>query len=199
MLTGLRLALLTMLLTTSAAHAESVGTPSLEPPRKKQLLAAICAAVGGGTEEDSTSANMYIYHSILFELAGVRDADDPSAPEKISRLWLADVNAIYCTNSSFIGGSVIKYAIHNRVDEFVTDVTRHWRLPPQVFNGFDKKDGRTVLDFVADEVATGESPAIRQKLQLYYKKLQAAGAKHRVEIDGIECRREAHFRADSRC
>ena len=49
-------------------------------------------------------------------------------------------------------------------------------------NKVDKTDGRTVLDYIKDQIERNKGLATEPVLQGYYNQLKKAGAKHRVEL-----------------
>jgi hypothetical protein len=143
-----------------------------------EKLSALCSAVGDGTEEEISSDNQYVYQTYIYDASCVNGTDSSHIKKKkINAFWDKYGKTVYCSNYGF-NGSLIKFAVNKRIDDFIHDVTEEWSLDSNILNQPDKQDGRTVLDYVRDEMNKPASPALKQKLQLYYNKLQAAGAKH---------------------
>ena len=81
------------------------------------------------------------------------------------------------------------FAVREKLDAFILDVTRTWQLPANLLNTFRNARRQTVLDFIEDELAGSVmTPAWEATLLRYYQWLRAAGALHRAEIDGLDCR-----------
>lgn len=192
-----------LLLASSSLHAAPPDDKvRQEVANAKSIGDWLCGAVGDGEETDFDSENLYVHQDIILSLADVREGDsEQQIRQKVAAAWSEKVSRVYCENFDFKGGSLIRYAIHKRSDAFVDDVLKVWRVSPAYLNERDPKDGRTVLDYVADEIASTSWswPIIRKKLHSYADQLVAAGAKHGVDIDGVECRQEGGFKPAKQC
>jgi hypothetical protein len=183
-----------------AAHPVAVGWPEWNSVNFPPQFHALCNLIGDGKEEDADSEYFYAFEPILYRAAAVTKDDSPAqVRRKIGLVFVNDVSRLYCSNLNFKGGSLIRYAAYMRFDAFIDYVTARWKVPAVVLNQVDPLDGKTVADFLDDEAASASSDLIKQKVGQYRRKLAEAGARNRVELDGIECRQEGGFKPDSRC
>ncbi len=148
-------------------------------------LASVCSFVGSRMkDEDESSPWTYVYQTKIYKAAGVADpkeAGDAASNARITTLWTELLQHVTCDNSTFNvrNGSLLKYAVSAHFDSFIFEATRKWKIP---LNNVDQSDGRTVLDYVADELKIAANSSLREKLEKYYRQLRAAGAKHRREL-----------------
>lgn len=143
----------------------------------------ICASLNAqSTEDDPESLNAYVYQTKIFEASCVLPSDSEiDKKKKVQSFWNKYGKDLACDNTAFNvrGGSIVKYAVSERFDDFIHDVSRKWQVN---LNKIDSVDQRTVLDYVRDEKLASTRPADIQKLQTYYNLLKAAGAKHKSEL-----------------
>jgi hypothetical protein len=151
-------------------------------PNPKKLR-GLCNFVGDITEDNKPQGKYrYMYQRRLLEAACV-DLEKDSEEEigkKISAMWKEYEDTLICNNIQFdvSNGSVIKYAVNMQFDVFISNLAT-WKVN---FNKVDETDGRTVLDYVRDQVERSKGLAIEEKLKQYYTILKDAGAKHKSEL-----------------
>jgi hypothetical protein len=179
----------------TSSPADTISGGEKLPPRFK----ALCGLIDSGKEEDANSANYFVYQTIILEGAGVTPSDDKVAiARKVGKLFIDHVSRIRCSNVEYAGGSLLRFAAYKGLDAFIEDIAGPWHVPAVVLNQVDRYDGATLLDYIGDEIAIS-GPARAKQLQGYIKLLTEAGARNRVDIDGLECRREGGFTPDARC
>ena len=126
----------------------------------------------------------YVYQEIILYHAGVDQSDSKELRNaKVQTLWTRDLMARVCHAASFTvpNGSLLKFAVHQKFDSFIVDVTRNWRVD---LNHIGTSDGRTVLDYVSDEMIKehARSSSSVGILKTYFTLLRTAGGKHRREL-----------------
>ena len=188
----LRLGILLFAISSPTASARAQPLPA--------GLNTLCGHIDNGALNPSGSVNRYVYQDKIYAAAGVTADDTPaSRRQKVQRLWAQHdlYKRLTCSDPGF-HGPLLKWAVHQRFDALVVDYAHKWGLP---LNQIDEIDGRTALDYVADErqAAQGrDAPATVRTLGTYFTIMRAAGAKHRVEIDGVDCR-TGGFRDLTKC
>ena len=103
--------------------------------------------------------------------------------KKIARMWKVAEElglAGACNNAKFdvIDGSIIKFAVCLKFEEFIIDVT-FWGLN---LNKVDLSDGKTVLDYTQEQIDRNIGIATEPDLRRIYETLRKAGAKHAREL-----------------
>lgn len=174
-------------LITSAAFAVTLsgGAPA-QPERSWQRYdpEMVCGYIDNQvTEYENGDDIKFRFETIIEGLAGVDDGDSPETKSlKINELWRRRHSELTCSTGSFFSvsrGSVIKFAVSRKANMFITNVTRYWKLLPEHLNRVDIADGKTVLDYVYDEIEREKrknySSAV-PTLQMYAKLLTEAGA-----------------------
>ena len=125
---------------------------------------------------------VYKYQRKFLEAACVDVNKDSEAviAQKISKVWKENESTLICNNTKFdVGnGNIIKFAVNLKFDSFITDMT-YWKVN---LNKVDETDGRTVLDYIKDQIESNKGLVSEHVLQGYYNQLKKAGAKHRVEL-----------------
>src|SRR5690606_6564826 len=147
-------------------------------------LRDLCLHVGTKHEDpDPDSLYLYRYQRIIHEAACADPTteSDEVVAAKIQRVWETSETALQCDNSEFndMKGSVLKYAAYSLFTDFVVDASEVWQVD---LNRIDAADGRTVLDYVRDELRMKEGSSVGNKLEYYYDTLREAGARHREEL-----------------
>jgi len=143
-----------------------------------------CVLVNGQTLDPNpiSPKYKYLYERYFFEAACADpNVDSPEVVQrKMSAMWIKYQDILRCTNVQFdVGqGSIIKFAVAQKFDRFIWDVTR-WKIP---LNIVDPNDHKTVLDYVDDELASHHGSPLESTLQLYHDQLIKAGAKHSSEL-----------------
>lgn len=154
----------------------------------RRALRGFCMYIGSKEknreEIRGTGPRTYVwgYQAKLFEAALVDVSRDSEAAigAKVSRVWKANEDALTCKSTQFdvTGGSAIKYAVSMKFEELLIDMV-NWKVD---LNRIDQADGRTLLDYVSDQIASSRGLPSEPHLRSYYQMLQKAGAKHRREL-----------------
>lgn len=146
-------------------------------------IEALCLVVGN-LDLDPNSADKYKYQSIIKKASCVSSSDSLQlTAEKIQKFWSTYGANIECNRSDFNvqNGSIVKYAIFNKSDSFIFEISKRWKVN---LNKIDSSDNRTVLDYAYDELAKEQarnSPLVG-RYQSYINQLKSAGAKRRSEL-----------------
>ena len=175
----MRSAIVTFLILSSfAVHAqEETACPN---PKK---LRGMCMLIDSQDKDPNPQGHfVYKYQRKFLEAACIdvnKDSEEVIA-QKISKVWKDNENTLICNNTKFdvSNGNIIKFAVNLKFDSFITDMT-YWKVN---LNKVDKTDGRTVLDYIKDQIERNKGLASEPVLQGYYKQLKKAGAKHKSEL-----------------
>jgi hypothetical protein len=175
----------------AAGASPPAVTAALQPSRAPGFHPeTLCDNVYGRMlvrDSAGNSTRTYYYQAIFGSEAGVEEGDSPEvARQKIQDWWRTTGQFHTCTPNGFIdgGGSLLKLALHRSFRDFVDDATVRWKLE---LNHVGEADGRTVLDYIASEMERKQGTTIHATLRNYYGQFEAAGAKRRRDIDGIDC------------
>lgn len=110
------------------------------------------------------------------------DIDTPEEVERLRKIWqrfeergLFDCNSLQFDVSN---GSLVKCAAINSNDAFIDFVAKHKLGLTRV----DESDGKTVLDYIQYHITRTQGGEIAKHLEIYYRQLREAGAKHRSEL-----------------
>lgn len=162
----------------SPSSLRTGGTcPTREP------LVNLCIVVNQKTPSTKVGFK-FAYQEKIFEAACVSASDSKDeAHQKIRSMWSSfeDESDLTCSSTSFnvTHGSVLKLAVYADFRQFVFEATRIWKVN---VNRVDPADGRTLLDYVRDEIARNRGTSLEANLKNYYSSLRAAGAKHASEL-----------------
>lgn len=161
----------------SDSFAAQQTCPSYKP------LEDMCTLISGRAyDPNPIGFNKYMYQRKIMEAACVVDEPDKEKQaEKISKMWEKYSDRLTCQNGQFnvVNGSIIKYAISEKFDVFIHNVIA-WKVN---LNTVDKADGRTVLDYVADEMKRNKGNPLEFKLKNYFDELrEEGGAKFAFEL-----------------
>lgn len=151
-------------------------------PNKKKFK-NLCMMIDGRSADDKGDGKVkYMYQRRILEGSCVDiDKDSPQVRnEKIRKAWSKVENELFCNNTQFDiqNGSLIKFAVASKFDNFIEDVIE-WKVN---LNKVDSTDQNTVLDYVKVHIDRNKGNPIAQKLQIYYDRLKKAGAKHKSEL-----------------
>ena len=198
----LRAVMLILLAPLSGAYAEPLTARAANPATAEVSLASRAPALGDScpraTVDDvkilcsmicskrrdakkGTETYPFDYQSYLFKIACTsRDDPEEVMNQKIQAFWKKHQSMLQCEAFGFnLGrGDLIKYGVSNYFDEFVGDVTL-WGVD---LNKIDPADGKTVLDYVKEEMEKKKGTALEYTLKYYYAILKESGAKHRKDL-----------------
>ncbi|SFN99368.1 hypothetical protein SAMN05421741_11623 [Paenimyroides ummariense] len=145
-------------------------------------LDGLCAVVSSLREESAESEHEYVYQTKILSAAGVSNEDsEETIRKKVQTFWKQNEAKLICDSPDFNvpNGSIVKFAVARRFEAFIDDVTESWGVD---LNKIDSSDNRTVLDYVKSEIEKHKETPIESILKRYYRKLRAAGAKHKSEL-----------------
>lgn len=151
-------------------------------PNPKKLR-GLCMYVES-KEKDPNPQGRYSwkYQKKIFEAAciDVKKDSEEEIGKKISKLWHDNEKTLICNNTKFdvANGNIIKFAVNLKFDEFLINMAK-WKVN---FNKVDEMDGRTVLDYVQDQIVRNKGLPSEPTLKDYYNMLRDAGAKHKWEL-----------------
>lgn len=115
-----------------------------------------------------------------FKQAGCVKPEDSEevANRKIREAWSKYEDKLVCDTMAFEirGGSILKAASISANKNFYNTVLK-WKVN---LNRIDPADGRTVLDYIRDEM--NKNPPNVEFYRAYYSVLKEHGAKHRSEL-----------------
>ena len=149
-ITGLLL-MLSLSPITVLAETTQGEAPKVCPNTK--ALRGMCMFVGSKTgASDPQGRYRWRYQEKLLDAACVDfllDSEDEIG-RKIAKVWNDNDDKLTCNSTSFDvpDGSLIKFAVNMKFDEFIFDIAA-WGVE---LNKVDAADGRTVLDYVRDSI-----------------------------------------------
>ncbi|MBW8359258.1 MAG: hypothetical protein K0M63_05560 [Weeksellaceae bacterium] len=176
----LLLTILSLTISTSAVSAQTSETTPCPNPKK---LRGLCMFVSS-KEEDPFPQGRFVwkYQRKLLEAAciNVKIDSEEEIGKKIAKVWAENESTLICNNTKFdvANGSIIKFAVNLKFDEFLIDVTK-WKVN---LNKVDETDAKTVLDYVHSQIEANKGLATEPVLKRYYQMLKDAGAKHKSEL-----------------
>lgn len=162
------------MIAVAKAAADEVTCPN------RAKLKNLCTMVSGRMK-DSSGKNKYLYQTKFQEAACIQSSDsEEQKNQKIREAWTKYESDLKCNSTQFdvMDGSLIKYSVSYRFDEFIDEVIK-WKIN---LNKVDETDGRTPLDYIKYHIEKNKGNALEEKFQIYYDKLKAAGAKHKSEL-----------------
>lgn len=171
---------LILIVLSANVHASEMAESKCPNPKK---LRGLCMYVGD-RERDQEPQGRYVwkYQRKILEAACVDIAKDDrkTIAEKVAKVWSENEDTLVCNNTRFdvINGSVIKYAVNMKFDEFILDMAE-WQVN---LNKVDEFDKRTVLDYVEYQMERMKGAPSELILKNYYRILRDAGAKHNREL-----------------
>lgn len=122
----------------------------------------------------------YYYQRDILHGACVTEQDPPEeVARKVQVLWNAYEEELVCNVMSFdvINGNLIRLGVSHRFDPFINDVLK-WGVN---LNRIDQ-DNKTELDYIQEQREKFKGTSVEARLNRYYQRFQAAGAKHRSEL-----------------
>jgi len=154
-----------------------------EPCFNPAALKNICMTIESRSKDPNPQGQyIYKYHRMIMDAACVDFANDSEEVryQKIRRMWLKYEDRLICNSVKFdtVDGSIIKYAVSSKFDDFISDVT-YWGVN---LNKVGETDKMTVLDYIYKEIKRNEGSSIAGRLQKYFDQVRAAGGKFASEL-----------------
>lgn len=181
-------ALIGSLFSTSVLSAQPLdrGIPAPVTAELLELnIKSLCGVIDNQLPAEDGGPTRYVYQTRLMQAAELKPGDTPQVQiQKVQRFWNERGHKLSCNSASFDvrNGSLLKYAISNKFDTFVYDVSRKWKLD---LNRIDCSDNRTALDYLFAELERANSSnnrAVASKLESYGRLMRAGGAMTREEL-----------------
>lgn len=148
-------------------------------------IRGLAIVVDSASEAKVPRANyIYNYQLKILDAARVNIESDSETElaKKVSGMWKVcdelDLMLVENTKFDVPNGSLIKFAVCLKFDEFITDVV-DWKVD---LNKVDAADGRTVMDYLLEHIKRSEGLPYQKSLEKYYEKLRKAGGKHRIDL-----------------
>lgn len=147
-------------------------------------LKSICDNVGELVLEKEANGNKYRYQT-LFKKAACVDASDSTANanKKMQEMWNQVGRNVVCSSLGFNvnNGNLIKYAISNKADVFIYEISKKWKVN---LNRVDPTDNRTALDYAYDELKKEKdaNSSLVPKIETYIRLLEQGGAKKSADL-----------------
>jgi hypothetical protein len=160
------------------AVSKMKGCPNFEK------LNGLCNAVNSQTP-DSSEGNPYEYYyqrKIYEASCAEAGKDSPEIiAQKIQAMWKEFESKLTCNTPTFNvpNGSILKFAVDMNSFDFLDTAIRKWKVN---LNKVDASDSRTLLDYITFMKEKYKGTDTEAVLDLYYKKLVKAGAKHKAEL-----------------
>lgn len=157
----------------------SAGTSECHGPLN---VADLCQFVADETAEpDASKRTSLVYETKIHEAACVADTDSPDQVRaKIQAFWKEHGHQLVCNvlNSGVRNGHILKLAVNRSSTRFIKDAARKWKVD---LNHVDA-DGKTVLDYVEEEIAASKGTSRESTLKTYLQVFRASGAKYKKEL-----------------
>lgn len=172
-----------LILTAFAFHANEAAAQEKTICPNPKKLRGMCMLLSSQDRDANPQGHfVYLYQRKFLEAACVdvnKDNDEVIA-RKISKVWKENESTLICNNTKFdvSNGNIIKFAVNIKFDNFITDVT-YWKVN---LNKVDETDGRTVLDYIRDQIERNKGLASEPVLKGYHSQLRKAGARYKSEL-----------------
>ena len=148
-------------------------------------LRGLCMYVGSKEKVDGGGRDgryVWGYQKRIFNAARVDTLKDSEAiiAQKVSRMWNKYEDLLTCKSTQFdiVEGSIIKYAVNMKFEEFLIDMV-YWKVN---LNKVDEADNSTLLDYIQMQIGRNKGLPSEPYLKSYYAMFKKAGAKHKVEL-----------------
>ena len=146
-------------------------------------MRGLCMYVGSKEKiEGRDGRYVWGYQREIFKAAGVDTLKDDEAmiAKKVSTMWNNNDELFACASTQFdvTYGSIIKYAINMKFEEFLIDMVQ-WKVN---LNKVDDADNMTIMDYLQLQLEREKGLPSEPYLKSYYAMFKKAGAKHRVEL-----------------
>ena len=149
-------------------------------------LHGICGDVRAGNSR---------FNAKILRAARVLPSDtDGELRSKVAALFAAAMPL--CDGFNLRDGSILKYAVAARTYEFLFNAANSWDVD---LNRIDASDGRTVIDYLDNEISKNLGRPAESELQSYRDILVRAGARTTAQLEaGEDCRPSTRCRVGSR-
>lgn len=148
---------------------------------KARPLRGICNHVIDPKDDNGEQSHL----KKLKDAACVRPSDSPEVEGiKIRAMWNMYEDKLICDSIAFsvIGGNIIKATLHVLNAKFMDKLIYDWKVN---LNRIDSADGRTVMDYLKDELDKNPPTYTKKFYEGYYRVLKNKGAKHRAELEAV--------------
>ena len=146
-------------------------------------MRGLCMYIGSKEKiEGRDGRYVWGYQREIFKAAGVDTLKDDEAmiAKKVSAMWNNNDELFACASTQFdvTYGSIIKYAINMKFEEFLIDMVQ-WKVN---LNKVDDADNMTIMDYLQMQIERDKGLPSEPYLKSYYAMFKKAGAKHKVEL-----------------
>ena len=120
---------------------------------------SLCGFIDSHVTEPEGSADSYSYQAKVYEVGKVTARDSLSTVrKKVQHLFAVNQSIMDCDDLGFSvsNGSMLKLAVARLFDYFIVEAVSDWQIP---LNRVDGSDGKTVLDFIDDEITRARAAA----------------------------------------
>lgn len=166
------------------------------PAPSEAQIAELCLNVRFSERDPAPDSLGYTYHRSLWNMACAKPKIDSAqvGREKVRAMWNKYKEDIRCpigTNSPSEDLNITKFAIDSTNHRFTSELVISYKLD---FNFIDKKDGKTLLDFVQKRIEDEKRyiPTSEIKLREYgnlYQAIVKNGGKHAKDLTPEELKR----------
>jgi hypothetical protein len=147
-------------------------------------LRELCSVVYERTRAAEESGFRWEFERIIYEAAGANEPSklDQSNLARIQALWNNYPEHFTCASPDFDvpDGSILKYAVSSRNFSFL-NYAISWKLN---LNSVDQFDGRTLLDYLEQQVRDNQGSEIEPQLQEYADAVRSSGGRRSSELKG---------------
>jgi len=147
-------------------------------------MGPLCSCVSDRRQDiRNDSPYEYEFEERIYKMAGAditKDSFDV-INKKVHDLWINNEKRFVCNETSFnvMRGNILKLVAYRSFSEFLYRALYDWKVP---LNTIDESDGRTILDYIKDELLRSKDQSNEKALKSYYELLRKAGAKHKYEL-----------------
>ena len=157
------------------------------PKPTEDMFLTVCNSINASKLATDEANFSYKYQEDLWEMSCAKVGKDTpeQAKQKIQIMWNTYRTEFKCpggVTDSIRNGNVTKYAMDNQFSTFVVYIIKKYELD---MNFIDPKDGKTLLDFVEEELATLRKANYTDKADDYqrvYDLLIKTGAKRAKDL-----------------
>ena len=158
--------------TPSASNAQDATDPRFD-------LGALQGVCG-----DVRSGNSRFEQRVLQAARAAPDDANAELRAKVAALFSAHMPL--CDGFNLRRASILKYAVASRTYQFLFDAANVWDVD---LNHIDESDGRTVIDYLDNEISKNLGRPAESELTSYRDMLVRAGARTTAQLEaGEDCR-----------